>query len=157
MVDKALWTNDYCIINEDKKPSKYCAINPTSRRDTIEIRVHQGSVDMNSVLKWISLLVNIVDSKGKVPEFKSKADVMKWKNLKRPLKQYVSSTYNVGFLEAREKEKQRQERALAQRIENYISAGYDVNERGQVVYYPTYEETVGGRQGRVIPGGRRTA
>jgi len=59
--------NDYCIRTEIEEvtgphnTNKYRAIN-TAPSTTIEVRLHEGTVDMKAIINWCSLLLGIIKS-----------------------------------------------------------------------------------------------
>lgn len=65
--------NIYCPANEDKyntyskcvKATSRFAINPLAlkKHGTIEVRLHEGTLDFKKIYNWITLLIAVVDSK----------------------------------------------------------------------------------------------
>lgn len=97
LVDKDRWENDYCKWT----PSHY---NPTDRfyavnrqayasHQTIEIRLHHGTVDIKKIENWVNLLIKALNDK-KPAEVKSKEDVLKWAGKSKKLKQYIQKEFD---------------------------------------------------------------
>lgn len=62
MVDPSRLKNDYCYMNtDDLSGGKYEAINSMTGINTIEVRLHEGTLDRKKIHKWISTLTSIVD------------------------------------------------------------------------------------------------
>ena len=74
MVEPSRLRNTYCKLNEDKElnnryhSDRYYAINPCSleEHDTLEVRLHEGSLDEMKINNWITTLVKVADKKKKV-------------------------------------------------------------------------------------------
>lgn len=103
LVAKHRWTSDFCkhseFIDENRDTKRYSAINGESayeRHQTIEIRLHQGTVDTRKIEKWIRLLLNVINTKN-VPILTSKKDVLKWGALDKQAKSYVRLNYKDGW------------------------------------------------------------
>lgn len=62
MVHPSRLKNDYCEMNTDSESGgKYEAINSMTGFNTIEVRLHEGTLDKKKIHKWISTLTSIVD------------------------------------------------------------------------------------------------
>lgn len=62
MVHPSRLKNDYCEMNESSESGgKYEAINSMTAFNTIEVRLHEGTLDKKKIHKWISTLTSIVD------------------------------------------------------------------------------------------------
>ncbi len=68
-VDPSRLTNKYCTLNKSKSvrsqllsKNKYRAINTASLKEhgTIEVRLHEGTVDINKIKSWVDKLIKIV-------------------------------------------------------------------------------------------------
>lgn len=74
LVAKSRLKNTYCKLNKSANldtelnsyEDRYKSINPHAikKHKTIEVRLHQGSVDHRKVSKWIKTLVKTVDKAG---------------------------------------------------------------------------------------------
>lgn len=65
--------NEYCEINPENdtyEGGKYRAISPCKRLNTIEVRLHEGTLDSKKINKWIKSLTNILKS-DKIPKKKA--------------------------------------------------------------------------------------
>lgn len=104
LVDKKRWTNDYCKWESTNmapcniRSDRHLAVNDLSynKHKTIEVRLHQGSVNVDEIYKWVKLLLNILKTKDKPKSFKKK-DVLNWKGLKPDLKSYVDANFKEGW------------------------------------------------------------
>lgn len=83
--------------------SRYQAINTTSFRpnqpngkNTVEIRLHEGTLNFNDLYNWIKLLIKIVDTKSKIPlkSVKSINSLKKQFKLENDLTDQLRSRYN---------------------------------------------------------------
>lgn len=55
--------NDYCILNSSSNlttAEKYNAINPKTSINTIEVRLHEGTINANKINDWIKTLTTII-------------------------------------------------------------------------------------------------
>lgn len=78
-VSKHRWNNEYCKLNRtklfgevnnehDKSGEKYYAVNKESykRLKTLEIRIHESTLNPNKIFNWVKLLVDIAKVKKKI-------------------------------------------------------------------------------------------
>lgn len=101
MVNKDRWNNEFCCYTTKlNEQNRYLAINKTrsyARHQTIEVRLHHATLDMKLIEKWVKLLLQIVGA-PKLPNVKTKSDILKWIGKKKDLKSYVSKNFNnQGF------------------------------------------------------------
>ncbi len=102
VVNKNRWNNRFCLYTVDSPLNgRYRAINKHSylRHKTIEVRLHHGTADTKKILKWINLLLVAVNSKTEIPKFKTKRDILKWKELKGNNLSYVRKNFNPDWFE----------------------------------------------------------
>lgn len=102
LVDSDRWNNTYCkFTTTQNSHERYLAINSRSYTDlkTIEIRLHQGTVDMLKVQKWIDLLLTIVNAKTikEVKEVKTEADAVVWFKSHKKLNSYIKKNFNPSW------------------------------------------------------------
>lgn len=106
MVDRERWGNDYCkFTREDGGNDRYVAINRDSYNShkTIEVRLHQATLDMKLIEKWINLLLRVINT-GTSPKMASKADVLKWaKKQPKPLQSYIKKHFNEKWFERKKR------------------------------------------------------
>lgn len=72
-VAKHRLNNDYCDLNTDINMAlagKYNAINPKTSINTIEVRLHEGTINDKKINDWIKTLTNILKS-DKIPKKKA--------------------------------------------------------------------------------------
>lgn len=101
MVEKERWNNDYCVpASESTKFNRYTAINRTSynKHKTIEIRLHQATLNMKLIEKWIKLLIKMLGSAAP-NKIESKADVLKWAKGKKSIKTYVAKNFDESWFD----------------------------------------------------------
>jgi Putative amidoligase enzyme len=53
--------NKFTTDNVGRRDINVCAYN---KHKTVEVRIHEGTLDMNEILNWTKYLVNVVDDKG---------------------------------------------------------------------------------------------
>ncbi len=120
LVDPDRWDNDYCAYQDGKDDNeRYSAINPCSYTEhkTIEVRLHHATTDIRVILKWIRLLINIVNTQSYPATF-SKADVLSWKGLKNSLKTYIRQNHKEDdWLEEQSRQQQEKEEQERQKLE----------------------------------------
>lgn len=90
--------SEYCqYTTNSNENGRYVAINKASyeSRKTIEIRLHQGSVNAKQIHNWINLLLKILVSKT-APAMTNKSAVLKWAKDKS-LKSYIRKEFNPNW------------------------------------------------------------
>lgn len=102
MVDRSRRNNDeYCAyVNKYNGNHRYVAINKSAyeKHRTIEVRLHQGTVDVKLISNWVNLLLKIINSTNAAPKSMKKKDaVIKWLGKNRGLKSYVKKTYEPDW------------------------------------------------------------
>lgn len=104
MVDKDRQDNEngYCAyVTEYNKTNRMVAINRQAygEHGTLEIRLHQGCVDVKKIENWINLLLKIVNTRAKTKkiELSDKKAVLKWLGNNKKLKTYVNKTYDKDW------------------------------------------------------------
>lgn len=102
LVSKDRWTSRFCMHTEflnTAEDERYMAINGDPAYDshrTIEVRLHEGTVNVRKIEKWIHVLLNVIKSKN-IPALKSKEDVLKWDGLNKKSKSYIRLNYKDGW------------------------------------------------------------
>lgn len=100
MVDKERRSNnEYCEYTTDYNDhGRYVAINRESYEShkTIEIRLHQGSVNVKQIKNWINLLLKILNTKDKPAQMTNKTQVIKWAKDKS-LKSYIRKEFDPDW------------------------------------------------------------
>lgn len=99
MVSEDRWNNQFCEYSTDRNKFSRGAINKETaytKHKTIEVRMHESTLDMNRIEKWVQLLLKVI-SKDEVPAAKSKEDVLKLVKNDKPLEQYVNKTLNEEY------------------------------------------------------------
>jgi hypothetical protein len=84
-------TFESLLYNEEPK---YMAINADrsyQEHKTIEVRLHESTTDTNKIENWITLLLNIVNSKKNVPEVDEIREFKKHVRLSSSIKKYVEA------------------------------------------------------------------
>jgi hypothetical protein len=109
LVSPKRWNNDYCkwsleSMTFGQSSSRFKAINDRAygQHKTLEIRLHEGTLDMKKIQNWINLLLKAIGSKS-IPEVNTKDDVVKWVAKDRQLKSYVNKEFNSLWFEKRKK------------------------------------------------------
>lgn len=90
----------YCAYVRDfNQNQRYVAINKNAYNEhrTLEIRLHQGTVDTKQIGNWINLLLKMVNSKSTPKDFKKKEQVLKWVSKNKNLKTYIKKTYQENW------------------------------------------------------------
>jgi hypothetical protein len=107
LVSSKRWNNQYCKWSLETTgfgmpTSRFRAVNSKSysKHRTIEIRLHEGTLDPKKISNWVNLLLKAIGSKT-VPEVNTKEDVVKWLAKNRKLKSYVNKEFNEQWFEAR--------------------------------------------------------
>lgn len=106
LVAKNRWGNEYCEWTcSTNSLGRYVAINKLSltKHNTIEVRLHEGTVDADKIEKWVKLLLNVISSKTSIPAIQNKKDVLSWKGLNKDLKKYVSKNFKDEWFKAKSK------------------------------------------------------
>ncbi len=93
--------NEYCAYTDRwNRDERYVAINRSAyaKHKTIEIRLHQGTVDVKLISNWVNLLLKIINTTDRTPRTLQKMDsVIKWLGKSRDLKTYVKKTYKPNW------------------------------------------------------------
>lgn len=102
MVDRERWGNTYCKFTRDGSgQDRYVAINRDSYHShkTIEVRLHQSTLDVKLIEKWINLLLRVINTRTS-PKMAKKADVLEWaKKQPKPLQAYIKKHFNEKWFE----------------------------------------------------------
>lgn len=65
---------------------------------TVEIRLHEGSVDGAQILNWINLLLKIVKTKNAhTINVQNKPDVLNWSNDNKIIQKYIKDNYDENW------------------------------------------------------------
>jgi hypothetical protein len=101
LVDPARYGNEFCqIVNSKKMPinftgqrqERYKTINAAAyyKYRTLEVRMHEGSVDYDQIVGWIDLLIKIANYRKLLKENISKLTILKKRlNLNKKIYQYA--------------------------------------------------------------------
>jgi hypothetical protein len=117
LVNKNRWENRFCQpAAQSMKWDKYRAISMSSLRSkrTIEVRLHQGTVNVQQIEGWVKLLVNIINAPEVSKTPKSLEDVLKLKSLKRTVKPYLKKTLKDDWFKYQVEQAAIEERQRAQ-------------------------------------------
>jgi hypothetical protein len=99
MVARPRWYSEYCrFTNRITEGDKYVAINNQTDYDTIEVRLHQGTLDVNKIKQWVTLLTKIIDHGG--TPVKDKKSATKWAK-RHKLDKYVDKTFKQSWFKAK--------------------------------------------------------
>lgn len=74
MVNKSRRRNGFCKKSQAfDSPDRYRAINTAALKklSTIEIRLHEGTINTTDIVKWCSYLINVCDGKARTKEIQS--------------------------------------------------------------------------------------
>lgn len=98
LLDKSRKTNSFCtpvkgcdIYNYYDSRTKYHSINATAMKKfrTIEVRMHQGTVDADRVNNWVNVLIKIANNEKKVKKsYRAISSVAKDFNLPKTVVKY---------------------------------------------------------------------
>ncbi len=100
MVKPDRWDSDYCHYNPDLSTNRrMSAINYQAYYDhqTLEVRLHQGSVDVKKIHSWVNLLLKIIEGKYPFLEIKSKSEAVSWAGKDRKLKAYIKNNFKSSW------------------------------------------------------------
>ncbi len=99
MADKYRRGNKFCVPQKTTNLDQadrchYSAINPVldPQKNTIEVRIKEGLVDIQAIQDWIVLLNEIVDAPLFPMEVKKLSDLEKVMKVNDQMKQYIKST-----------------------------------------------------------------
>lgn len=105
MVKPSRWNNEFCqYVPKAKRDllrnQRYVAINRNSyaKHKTIEIRLHQSTLDTKVIEKWVRLLLQMIKAVPP-PVLETKADILKWVKGQQVIEAYVKKTFNEKWLE----------------------------------------------------------
>jgi hypothetical protein len=106
MVDRERWGSEYCeyAIPKLNAHSRYVAINKTAYQThkTIEVRLHQATLDMKRIEQWIQLLLKVIGNQTP-PTIETKADVLQWAKKQKGLSSYITKNFNEKWFERKKK------------------------------------------------------
>lgn len=96
LVSEDRWSNNYCkYATKHNQGDRYLAINKQRayiKHKTIEIRLHQGTLDFKRIEQWSKLLLKIINGKDVAPK-PVKADIVNWTKKQKVLSDYVTKNY----------------------------------------------------------------
>lgn len=96
------YNDRYCAyVDDTNQETRKVAINKRAyeKHRTLEIRLHQGTLDMKKIENWVGLLLKIVHTKQYPKDLKlhRKDSVIKWLNHDESLKEYVDTTFDTRW------------------------------------------------------------
>jgi hypothetical protein len=109
LVSSKRWNNYYCRwTKETTRPiealmsNRFKAVNFTSYRKhrTIEIRLHEGTLDTKKIQNWVNLLLKAIGSSS-LPDIQTKKDAVNWVAKDKQLKSYIKKEFNDIWLKRR--------------------------------------------------------
>lgn len=92
LVDETRIDNTFCRWTREHHRDKYRAINFT-RGKTIEVRLHQSTLDAGQVVNWINLLLKLANHKKNSGWFRTPKGVKKQIKLPPTLSKYLKDNY----------------------------------------------------------------
>lgn len=96
LVSEDRWSNNYCkYATKHNQGDRYLAINKQRayiKHKTIEIRLHQGTLDFKRIEQWSKLLLKIINGKDVAPK-PVKANIVDWTKKEKVLSDYVAKNY----------------------------------------------------------------
>jgi hypothetical protein len=103
LVNKDRWNNEYCSWSLESEKYGRDAVNFGAYDDhqTIEIRLHHGTLDVKRIGNWISLLLRAIKN-SPIKEINSKSQAVKWAGNNKKLKSYIKKEFDTSWF----KEKQ---------------------------------------------------
>lgn len=103
VVNKDRWNSEYCNYSTiNSQGSRFTAINRVSyeKHRTLEVRLHQGCVDVKKIQNWIKLLLKAITYKS-IPAVESKADVLKFIRRDKKIQSYVKKEFKESWFKSR--------------------------------------------------------
>jgi hypothetical protein len=94
--------NHYCqptrTLDPFRAPSRYTAINALSLQEfqTLEIRLHHGTLDANEIIQWVSLLLGIIKAEPIKRTAATLAEFMNKVKVSESLKEYIEKKIRLN-------------------------------------------------------------
>lgn len=107
LVAKSRQNNNYAeYVTLPKTGNRYLAINWISyaRHKTLEVRLHQATLDVELIKNWVNLLLKIITYSGGSVQVNKLEKVVSWVGKNRQLKSYIQKTYDKKWYRGIERE-----------------------------------------------------
>ena len=105
LVEPDRWINEYCdwSLSNDRFERRMTAVNYMAYEEhqTLEVRLHHGTVDVSKIENWVRLLLKAIKS-APVKEITSKKAAVKWAGKDSKLKAYISKEFNTKFFKKKD-------------------------------------------------------